>query len=480
LHRAHWTIERIGLKLSTIRRRVAFCWSPANEEASGRTPMQRTEFSPRAPSVAAVPASRRRFVVMALLFVTVVINYLDRSNLSIAAPGLASQFGIDPVHMGLVFSAFGWTYTPLQVPGGWLVDRVHPRVLYPLTILFWSLATLSLGLVNGLTVLIILRMAVGLFEVPSFLINNRIATTWFGEKERASCIAVYTSAEFVGLAFLTPVLAWLKVMFGWPSIFFATGVLGLAWALVFRRMYHDPARFPGVNAAEIAQIRAEGDLPDLSARIAARHQTRVATPWRDLAVVLGRRKLWGIYFGHYAWGMTSTFFLTWFPTYLVTYRHLDFIKAGFFASLPFLGAFVGVLCSGVLSDTLVRRGYSLSVARKTPIIAGLALATTIIGANFVDNPTLIIAFLSLAFFGNGLASIHWSLVSAAAPERLIGLTSGVFNGVGGLAGVSGPLIVGWLLRGGDFTRPLTFIACVAALGVCSYIFVVGKLERVRE
>jgi ACS family D-galactonate transporter-like MFS transporter len=141
--------------------------------------------------------------------------------------------------------------------------------------------------------------------------------------------------------------------------------------------------------------------------------------------------------------MTSTFFLTWFPTYLVTYRHLDFIKAGFLASLPFLGAFVGVLCSGLLSDMLVRRGWSLSVARKTPIIGGLALSTTIVGANFVNDPALIIAFLSLAFFANGLASIHWSLVSAAAPERLIGLTSGIFNGVGGLAGISGPIIVGW-------------------------------------
>jgi ACS family D-galactonate transporter-like MFS transporter len=442
--------------------------------------MSSSTITPRAPLVSGVPASRRRFIVMALLFVTVVINYLDRSNLSIAAPGIASEFGLDPVHMGLVFSAFGWTYTPLQIPGGWLVDRIHPRVLYPLTILFWSVATLSLGLANGLTMLIILRMVVGLFEVPSFLINNRIATTWFGEKERATCIAVYTAAEFVGLAFLTPVLAWIKVTFGWPAIFVATGILGLVWALAFRRTYRDPAEFPGVNAAEIDQIRAEGGLPDLSQRIAERRVTRPATPWRDLGVVLGRRKLWGIYFGHFAWGMTSTFFLTWFPTYLVTYRHLNFIKAGFLASLPFLAAFIGVLCSGVLSDMLVRRGFSLSVARKTPIITGLALSTTIMGANFVDDPALIIMFLSLAFFANGLASIHWSLVSAAAPERLIGLTSGVFNAVGGLAGISGPIIIGLLLRGGDYRLPLTFIACVAALGVCSYIFVVGKLERVRD
>ena len=184
--------------------------------------------------------------------------------------------------------------------------------------------------------LIILRMTVGLFEVPSFLINNRIATTWFGERERATCIAVYTSAEFVGLAFLTPVLAWMKVTFGWPAIFLATGALGLVWALVFRRRYRDPAEFPGVNTAEIDADPRRGRHPRPVERITER-RGRGATPsWRDLGVVLGRRKLWGIYFGHFAWGMTSTFFLTWFPTYLVTYRHLDFIKAGFLcvAAIP--------------------------------------------------------------------------------------------------------------------------------------------------
>jgi ACS family D-galactonate transporter-like MFS transporter len=442
--------------------------------------MSSANLSKPAANSGAVTASRRRFLVMGLLFVTVVINYLDRSNLSIAAPGIASDFGLHPVQLGIVFSAFGWTYTPLQIPGGWLVDRVHPRVLYPITIFFWSIATLCLGLSTGLVMLIMLRMTVGLFEVPSFLINNRIATTWFGERERATCIAVYTSAEFVGLAFLTPVLAWLKVTFGWPVIFVFTGVLGLAWSFTFWRSYRDPAAFPGVNEAEIAHIRSSGGIPDLSSRISTRRRARDGSLWRDFAVVLGRRKLWGIYFGHFAWGTTSSFFLTWFPTYLVTYRHLDFIKAGFYASLPFLGAFVGVLCSGALSDWLYRRGYSLGFARKTPIIGGLALSTSIIGANFVDRPALIILFLSLAFFANGLASIHWSLVSATAPERLIGLTSGVFNGVGGVAGITAPIIIGLLLRNGDFTRPLTFIACIAVLGACSYIFVVGKLERVAE
>jgi MFS transporter, ACS family, D-galactonate transporter len=424
--------------------------------------------------------TNRRFRIMGLLFVTVVINYLDRSNISIAAPSLTSEFHLDPVQLGLVFSAFSWTYTPFQLPGGWLVDRVHPRVLYPVVIMLWSLATLSLGLANGLVALIALRMAVGFFEVPTFLINNRIATTWFGEKERATCIAVYTAAESVGLAFLTPVLFWIKTEFGWPSIFVVTGVLGLAWSFAFSRVYRDPADTKGINPAEIRQIAESGGIPDLSQRVADRRKAATTTPWRDLGIVLGRRKLWGIYFGHFVWGTVGTFFYSWFPTYLVTYRHFTFIKAGFYASLPFLAVFLGVLCSGALSDLLVRKGFSLTFARKAPIIGGLICATSIVGANYVDSEPLIMAFLTFAFFCNGVASIHWSLVSATALERLIGLTSSVFNCMGGVAGILSPIVIGFLLRSGDFRLPLVFIAVIEALGVCSYIFVVGKLERVSE
>lgn len=235
---------------------------------------------------AVMAPSRRRFIVMTLLFVTVVINYLDRSNMSIAAPALAGEFHLDPVQLGLVFSAFGWTYTPFQLPGGWLVDRVHPRILYPATIMLWSLVTLTLGMATGLLSLIVLRMAVGLFEVPTFLINNRIATTWFGEKERATCIAVYTAAELVGLAFMTPLLFWLKVALGWPSVFFFTGALGLVWACIFFRSYRDPPEMPGINAAELKLIEDSGGIPDLSSRGVARRAAQGGSVWRDLKIVL--------------------------------------------------------------------------------------------------------------------------------------------------------------------------------------------------
>jgi ACS family D-galactonate transporter-like MFS transporter len=410
---------------------------------------------------------------MVLLFITVVINYLDRSNLAIAAPGITAELHLDPIQLGLLFSAFGWTYAALQIPMGWLVDRVQPRLLYGSALLLWSIATLSLGFVGSFIGLLALRLAIGTFEAPSFPINSRVVTTWFQESERAGAIGFYTSGQFVGIAFLTPVLFWLNDHDGWPSIFIATGLVGAVWAVVWFLVYRDPPEFPGANAAEIKLIADGGGLPDLSRRVAA----RAAFRWSDLGYVLSRRKLWGIYIGQFGLNCTAWFFLTWFPTYLVKYRHMDFLKAGFVASVPFLAAFAGVMASGFVSDWMLRRGASLGVARKTPIVAGLLLSTVIIGANYVHGAVAVTAFMTLAFFGNGFASITWSLVSSVAPERLIGLTGGVFNFAGNMAAVSVPIVIGYLTQGDSFTAPIVFVAAMALIGALAYIFMVGKVER---
>ncbi|MBR8332890.1 MFS transporter [Burkholderia ambifaria] len=423
------------------------------------------------------PPSRKRLIILALLFVTVVINYLDRSNLSIAAPALFKELHIDPVRAGLVFSAFGWTYALMQIPGGWLVDKVSPRVLYAGALALWSAATLLLGFAGSFVGLVVLRLAVGALEAPAYPINNRVVTTWFPTRERASAIGGYTSGQFVGLAFLTPVLAWLQVHLGWHMVFVATGLVGIAWAAIWYAVYREPRAFRGVNTAEIALIRDGGGLVDLEDRVAARTE-RTPSTWRDLGVVLGRRKLWGIYLGQFALNSTLWFFLTWFPTYLVKYRGMDFIKSGFLASLPFLAAFVGVLCSGVLSDWLMRRGASQGFARKLPIISGLLISTCIIGANYVTSTGWVIAFMTIAFFGNGFASITWSLVSGLAPARLLGLTGGVFNLIGNLSAIATPIVIGLLVDGADFSRAITYIAAMALAGSLSYGLLVGKVERI--
>jgi ACS family D-galactonate transporter-like MFS transporter len=129
---------------------------------------------------------------------------------------------------------------------------------------------------------------------------------------------------------------------------------------------------------------------------------------------------------------------------------------------------------------MVRRGASLGTARKVPIVTGLLLSISIIGANYVEEPALIVGFLALAFFGNGLASITWSLVSAIAPERLLGLTGGVFNFVGNLSGITVPIVIGYLARDHGFSAGLTYVAVLALLGALSYVFVVGEVKRLPD
>lgn len=434
----------------------------------------RTQTLPEARAIAVAP-TRKRFFIMVLLFITVVINYLDRSNLSIAAPALTSELGIDAVHAGLIFSAFGWTYAAMQLPGGWLVDRVPPRILYTVALALWSVATIFLGFVGSFVGLFVLRMAVGALEAPAYPINSRVVTAWFPEKERATAVGFYTSGQFVGLAFLTPILAWLQTSFGWHMVFVATGGVGVLWAVIWYMVYREPRDFKGVNEGEIDLIKEGGGLVDIQTDAA---KAKSGFSWSDLGIVLSKRKLWGIYLGQFCLNSTLWFFLTWFPTYLVKYRGMDFIKSGLLASLPFLAAFVGVLCSGFFSDWLIRRGYTVGFARKLPIISGLLISTSIIGANYVESTPLVIAFLALAFFGNGLASITWSLVSTLAPARLLGLTGGTFNLIGNLAAIATPIVIGFLASGPSFAPAITYIAVLALLGALSYILLVGKVERI--
>ncbi|WKN54041.1 MFS transporter [Rhodococcus opacus] len=332
------------------------------------------------------------------------------------------------------------------------------------------------GVIGGFVALIALRLLVGVFEAPAYPINNRVATAWYPERERATVIGFYTSGQFIGLALLTPFLSWLQSVLSWHWVFIVTGTIGAVWGAVWYAFYREP-RDSRANDAEIDLIRDGGGLVDLADE---QQPERPAVTRNDVATVLGRRKLWGIYLGQFCLTSTLWFFLTWFPTYLVEYRDMDYIKSGFLASLPFVAALVGVLFSGVFSDFLLRKGVSLGVARKGPIIVGLLLTVAMIGANFTDSTAMVIVFLSIAFFGNGLASITWSLVSALAPERLLGLTGGMFNFIGNLSSIATPIVIGLLVTDDSFAPGFVYMTVVTAVGVASYVFLVGRVERVRS
>ena len=202
--------------------------------------------------------TRVRYFTVGLIFITVVISYLDRSSLSIAGPFISRGLHLSSVQMGLVFSAFAWAYSPLQIPGAMLVDRLKPRLLYPAVIFVWSAMQFAIGTAGSLGQLFVLRMGLGGAEAPSFPMNNRIVTSWLPERERARGVGFFVSGQYVGLAFLTPLLAFVTQNFGWRAMFMLIGGLGMIWAICFRLLYRDPAASRRANAAELALIRAGG------------------------------------------------------------------------------------------------------------------------------------------------------------------------------------------------------------------------------
>lgn len=430
--------------------------------------------SPIAAAAHAAPLrpTRTRFVVLALLAVGTMINYLDRTVLGIAAPSLTQELGLSAAVMGVVFSAFSWTYAAAQIPGGIFLDRFGSRLTYFLSIAVWSLFTLLHGFASGLYSLLACRFGLGVSEAPCFPTNSRVVATWFPQHERARATGVYTVGEYLGLACFAPLLFWIMGAFGWRAIFIVVGVFGIGFALVWWAMYREPRESRSANQAELDLIAAGGGL----APPAAREQT--AFSWARVRALLRYRQMWGACLGQFGGNSTLVFFLTWFPTYLATERQMGWIKIGFFAVMPFIAAAVGVMFGGWLSDALLKRTGSANIARKLPIIAGLLGASTIIAANYAASDVAVIAILSLAFFAQGMTGLGWTLISDIAPKNLMGLTGGVFNFAANLAGIVTPLVIGFIVAAtGSFAYALAYIGAVALIGAASYIFILGDVKR---
>jgi MFS transporter, ACS family, D-galactonate transporter len=415
--------------------------------------------------------SRARIAVLGLITFGTMLNYLDRAVLGVAAPSIVAELTIDPVYMGLVFSAFSWTYAAAQIPGGALLDRVGARLAYFWSVGLWSLCTLLQGFAVGLGSLLACRLALGVAEAPCFPSNSRILSTWFPQGERARATSVYSVGQYFGLAFLSPLLYWTVAEAGWRMLFVGAGAVGIAFAFFWKRAYREPQDSRRANGAELAYIEAGGGLA-----------SQVATTrfdWRNIGRLLRHRQILGASIGQFAGNSTLVFFLTWFPTYLATERQMEWLKVGFYAVLPFIAASVGVVMGGVASDYLIKRTGSATLGRKLPILTGLLLASTIVLANYVDSDAVVIVVLSIAFFGQGMVNLGWTLITDVAPKNLIGLTGGVFNLCANLAGILTPIVIGVIVaRTGSFFYALAYIAVVAVIGALSYIFIVGEVRRV--
>jgi ACS family D-galactonate transporter-like MFS transporter len=414
--------------------------------------------------------TRARFGVLALITFATMLNYVDRSVMGVAQPSLVNELAIGPEVMGLIFSAFSWTYAFAQIPGGLVLDRLGARRTYGLSLGLWSLATMLHGLMSSVVGLFSARLALGLAEAPCFPANSRILSTWFPQIERARANSVYAVGQYVGLGFMIPLLTYIVATFGWRSLFFIFGAIGIVYAFVWHAVYREPHESSRANEAELAYIAAGGGLETRG--------NRFVLSWGAVAALLRARQVLGASIGQFCGNSTLVFFLTWFPSYLATERGMDWIRSGLAASLPYIGASIGVLVGGAVSDGIIRRTGSPTLGRKIPIVIGLLLTSTMVLANFTPSNALVVVIMSVAFFGQGLVNLGWTLIADVAPKQLMGLTGGIFNLCANLAGIVTPLVIGFVLGAtGSFYGALTYIAALGLVGAAAYIFILGDVRR---
>ena len=428
--------------------------------------------------------SHTRFLVLGLIFFITVVNYADRSSMSIAGTDMTKELGMTSVQLGFVFSAFSWAYVVGQLPGGYLLDRFGAKKMYGWSLALWSVATLVVGFVGLIStpvlisvgILFGLRLFLGLVEAPAFPANARITTMWFPTKERGQATAIFNSAQYLATAMFAPLLGWMTYSFGWRLGFYALGVLGVAMAIVWFRWMNVPSKHKRVTAAEIDTIRTGGGLVDLdeSETLTNRKSTVTRAQFKQLFT---SRMFWGLYVAQYAVNALTYFFITWFPIYLVSSRHLNIMQAGFIAAIPALAGFAGGILGGFISDYLLRKGMSLSAARKIPSVIGMVMAMLITLCPFTDSTPVIVLLMTVAFFGKGVAALGWAFATDMAPKEANSISASIMNAFGNIAGIVTPIVIGYIIAAtGSFDVALWFVGAHGALALVGYL-IMGRVKR---
>jgi ACS family probable galactarate transporter len=424
--------------------------------------------------------TRVRYIILLIIFVITAVNYADRVTLSIAGTEVAKNIGLSLGDLGKVFSAFGFSYLIMQLPGGMLLDKFGAVKVYSYSLFFWSLFTLLQGFVGEFPVsyavisLFLLQLLLGLAEAPAFPANARMVAAWFPAKERATASSLFNAAQYFSLAVFSPFLGWMTYACGWKNVFIVMGILGFILTIVWAKYVRNPMEHRGVSRRELEYIRQGGAVVN----VADNKKENNAPKWIYIRQLLSSRMMLGIFFGQYFLNTITWFFLTWFPIYLVQERGMSILKVGLAAAIPALCGFLGGILGGVVSDSLLRRGFSLTLSRKIPIACGMLLASGIILCNYTNSSTAIIALMAMAFFGKGFGALGWPIIADTAPKEVIGLCGALFNIFGNIASIVTPLFIGYLVNGlHSFNGALVFVGCSALMSMFCYLFVVGEIKR---
>ena len=428
--------------------------------------------------------SNFRWIIVTFLFLATAINYADRTVLSIAGPALVKSLKLDSVSMGYIFSAFGWSYVLAQLPGGWLLDRFGSRKIYAVSLFAWSFITFLTGFTGFLAgftavaVLFTLRFFLGIAEAPSFPANSRISVAWFPARETGTAAAIFNSAQYFATVLFAPVLGYIVQTYGWKYSFIFMGLTGFVFLIFLLKYVDAPKKSRFINQAELDYIKDGGAIVDMDHAVKESTDKKNHPPLQLISQLLKSRMLIGVYIAQYCINAITFFFITWFPVYLVQERGMTILKAGIVAVLPAIFGFVGGNLGGLFSDSLLKGGSSLSVARKVPIVTGMLLSMSMVFCNYTGAEWLVVALMALSYFGKGIGALGWAVNADTAPKEITGLSGGLFNTFGNLSSIITPIVIGYIIRNtGSFNLALVFVSIHALVAIISYLLIVGKIQR---
>ncbi len=422
-----------------------------------------------------------RYTVVFLLMIVTTIFFGGRSILSISGSALSSDLNLSTVQLGYLFSSFSVTYVLFQIPCGLLLDKFKTKTLYLWFLVFWSLVSLGTYFVtfvpNQLFIypaLIAFRLLAGLFEAPIFPANSRIVSNWFPKHEISFASAIFGSSQYLSIFVCSPLIAWITYHQGWQFNFLYLGAAALTLGIILKFWLHSPKDHPFISQEESEYLRQHLVAVTTTANSVTNHSV-----WQRVSFLLSNKTMVGVCLGQYCMNAITFFFLTWFPIYLIEVKNVSVINVGIMASIPALFGFFGNLCAGLVSDRMVRLGFSIAKARKLPIIVGMVLSTFMLFALFTDSPLLIVVCMSFAFFGKGFSSLGWTIIADIAPKPLYGLCGGIFNTSGNLSGIITPVIIAYLIELTGLFDFALYVTGIHALGaIACFIWIAGDLNKI--
>jgi ACS family D-galactonate transporter-like MFS transporter len=395
--------------------------------------------------------SARQWTVIILLAFSVFINYFDRGNLSVAAPQLTSELNLSPSNMGILLSAFFWTYAICQLLGGWLVDRYDVRIIYGLGFIVWSLATAGTGFVTSFATLLVFRLLLGIGECVAYPAYSKILAGNFPESHRGIANALIDAGSKAGPAIGTLVGGMIVAELGWRALFFILGFGSLIWV---------PLWFIWGPRDRALAVSASSKAPAISE-------------------IVRRRDAWGTFFGLFCGNYVWYFLITWLPLYLVKARGFSLEKMAILGSLPFFCIAIGTTLGGYLSDRMIARGMGVTQVRKGFVVAGFLLSLPMVLVAFVSDAHFAVGLLVVASFCFGFYSSNlWAITQTLAGPSAAGKWTGLQNGFGNLAGVVAPTFTGFVVEAtGSFQLAFLSVAVMLICGAICFGFVIGPVKE---